>query len=65
MPTLKLPDLDLYYEVDNFTDPWKKAESILLLHGNCESGQSWYGWMPHLVRNYRVVRPDKIGRAHV
>lgn len=61
MSVLKLPDLDLYYEVDDFTAPWTKAETILLLHGNCESGQSWYGWMPHLVRKYRVVRPDMRG----
>lgn len=61
MSILKLPDLDLYYEVDDFTDPWKDPDTILLLHGNCESGEAWYGWMPHLVRRYRVVRPDMRG----
>ena len=61
MPAFKTPGLDLYYEVDDFTDPWTPAETILLLHGNCESGEAWYGWMPQLARRYRVVRPDMRG----
>jgi 3-oxoadipate enol-lactonase len=62
MATLRIsPDFELYYEVDDFTDPWTQPETMLLLHGNCESGQSWFGWMPHLVRRFRVVRPDMRG----
>ena len=55
------PDLDMHYEVDDFTDPWTRPETILLLHGNRESGASWYGWMPKLTRRLRVVRPDTRG----
>jgi len=55
------PDLDMHYEVDDFTDPWTRPETILLLHGNRESGASWYGWMPRLTRRFRVVRPDTRG----
>jgi len=54
-------DLAMHYEVDDFTDPWRAADTILLLHGNAESGQSWYGWVPLLARHYRVVRPDMRG----
>jgi 3-oxoadipate enol-lactonase len=61
MPTLKSPGLEMYYEVDDFTDPWTQPETILMLHGNCESGAAWYGWVPHLARRYRVVRPDMRG----
>ena len=61
MPTLKSPGLELHYEVDDFTDPWAKPETILLLHGNCESGAAWYGWVPQLARQLRVVRPDMRG----
>jgi pimeloyl-ACP methyl ester carboxylesterase len=32
-----------------------------MLHGNAESGTSWYGWVPTLARRYRVVRPDMRG----
>jgi 3-oxoadipate enol-lactonase len=55
------PDLDMHYEVDDFTDPWLKPETILLLHGNAESGLAWWGWVPKLARQYRVVRPDMRG----
>jgi 3-oxoadipate enol-lactonase len=55
------PDLDMHYLVDEYTAPWARPESILLLHGNCESGLAWYGWMPHLAPFFRVVRPDMRG----
>jgi 3-oxoadipate enol-lactonase len=55
------PDLDMHYEVDDFTDPWAKREAILLLHGNAESGLAWWAWVPKLARQYRVVRPDMRG----
>src|SRR5947209_17657686 len=59
MPTFQpTPDLTMHYEVDDFTDPWRKPETVLLLHGNAESGAAWYGWVPHLARHYRLVRPD-------
>ncbi len=62
MPTLRVtPDLDMHYVVDDFTDPWTSPETILMLHGNSESGLAWYGWVPQLARHYRVVRPDMRG----
>jgi 3-oxoadipate enol-lactonase len=54
-------DLDMHYEVDDFTDPWRRPDTILMLHGNAESGLAWYAWVPHLARQYRVVRPDMRG----
>jgi 3-oxoadipate enol-lactonase len=54
-------DLEMHYEVDDFTDPWTKPDTILLLHGNAESGAAWYGWMPQLARRFKVVRPDMRG----
>src|SRR5215468_2583077 len=62
MPTLRIPpDLDLNYLVDNFVDPWSNPGTILMLHGNAESGAAWYGWVPQLAHRYRVVRPDMRG----
>ncbi len=54
-------DLDMHYEVDDFTDPWRRPETVLMLHGNAESGLAWYAWVPKLARLYRVVRPDMRG----
>lgn len=62
MATLQVtPDLNMYYDVTDFAEPWREHETILLLHGNAESGEAWFGWMPELARNYRVVRPDMRG----
>lgn len=62
MPTLHIPpDLDLNYRIDDFSDPWSKPQTMLLLHGNAESSLAWYAWVPTLARHYRVVRPDMRG----
>ncbi len=61
MTTLKLADLEMHYAVDDYTDPWTHPETILFLHGNAESGAAWYAWVPHLARQYRLVRPDRRG----
>ena len=54
-------DLDMHYVIDDFTDPWRKPETILLLHGSSESHAMWFGWVPHLARQFRVVRTDMRG----
>ena len=62
MPTSRIaPDLEMHYLMDDYTDPWRQPETVLLLHGNAESGRVWFGWVPHLVRHFRVVRPDMRG----
>lgn len=35
------------FSVDDYTDPWREAETIPLLHGNAESSAVWFGWVPH------------------
>jgi 3-oxoadipate enol-lactonase len=54
-------DLLLHYIVDDDTDPWSQPQSIVLLHGLGQSGAVWRGWVPHLAREYRVIRPDLRG----
>ena len=44
------PDLQMHFEVDDFTDPWRQPQTILMLHGNAESGLAWYAWVPKLAR---------------
>lgn len=62
MPSLRVsPDCTLHYVVDDYSDPWREPQTILMLHGNAESGAAWYGWVPVLARHYRVVRPDMRG----
>lgn len=62
MPVMRVsPDLAMHYVIDDYTDPWREPETVLLVHGNNESGRAWYGWIPHLAGRYRVVRPDLRG----
>jgi len=62
MPTHRVaPDLDMFYLVDDYTDPWKPPETVLMLHGLAESCAAWFAWVPHLARHFRVVRPDLRG----
>lgn len=62
MPTVQLPgQLDMYYEDDDFTDPWAKAETVILHHGNAKNSGLWYAWVPLLAGSYRVIRLDARG----
>jgi pimeloyl-ACP methyl ester carboxylesterase len=62
MPIAALPgDLQMCYEDDAFTDPWSKAESVILHHGNAKNSRLWYAWVPLLARDYRVIRVDARG----
>jgi hypothetical protein len=38
----------MHYVIDDFTDPWRKPETIVLHHGNCKSTRFWYRWVPIL-----------------
>lgn len=62
MPAVNLPgDLEMYYEDDDYTDPWREAETVVLHHGNAKNGRLWYAWVPLLARQYRVIRLDARG----
>jgi 3-oxoadipate enol-lactonase len=62
MPTAKLdPTLEMYYEDDDYTDPWRAPETVVLHHGNAKSSSLWYAWVPLLARQYRVIRLDARG----
>ena len=63
-------DLEMHYEVDDFIDPWRRPEVVLLLHGNAESGARLVGLGPeawpaatrwsaagHARRFWRIDRP--------
>ena len=52
-----------YYDIDDFTDPWKEPEMVLLYHGLGRTVDVWYGWVPILARHYRVLRTDCRGHG--
>ena len=55
--------LQISYLVDDFTDPWSRPETLLLLHAAMGNAQRWFRWVPRLVRRYRVVRMELRGHG--
>jgi 3-oxoadipate enol-lactonase len=53
----------LGYCIDDFSDPWKNAPILLLLHAAMGSARRYYAWVPQLSRHYRVVRMDLRGHG--
>lgn len=61
MPTVRVKDIDIHYQITDFTDPWTKPETILLHHGFARNLRFWYRWVPLLCRDYRVLTMDSRG----
>jgi 3-oxoadipate enol-lactonase len=55
------PAVQVHYREDWFGAPWAKPEAMLFIHGNLESGEVWYGWVPRMGQRYRLLRPDLPG----
>ena len=53
--------IELFYTVDDFTDPWTSPETVVLHHGMAKNHKLWYAWVPILARHYRVIRFDMRG----
>ena len=58
---------ELFYTVDDFTDPWEEPETVVMHHGMAKNHQLWYGWVPTVARHFRVIRFDMrgMGRSDV
>ena len=53
----------LAYYIDDFTNPWQRPATLLLLHAAMGSARRYFAWVPHLAREYRVVRLDLRGHG--
>lgn len=45
----------------DFADPWKKPDTLVMLHGTAETGEAYRGWIPSLARHFRILCPDLRG----
>lgn len=62
MPTVTTTDgATLHYAVHDYTDRWRKADTIILVHGFARTGEFWFNMIPYLSRFYRVICPDLRG----
>ncbi len=55
--------LRLRYAIDDYTDPWRQSETLVMLHAAMGSSRRFYAWVPHLARDFRVVRLDLRGHG--
>lgn len=55
--------LQLHYDVDDFTDPWLRRPHLVMLHAAMGNSERFFGFVPHLSRDYRVVRLDLRGHG--
>lgn len=53
-----------HYILDDFTDPWKPKETILIQHGFGRHAAFWYNWVPILSRRFRILRRTLRGHGH-
>ena len=55
---------DYFYREDWLGEPWRKPGPMVLIHGNDESSEEWYAWVPRMAQQYRLIRPDLPGLGH-
>jgi pimeloyl-ACP methyl ester carboxylesterase len=64
MESFKTSDgLQLRYVIDDYTDPWRKKDTLVMSHAAMGSSRRFYAWVPHLARDFRVVRMDMRGHG--
>ena len=51
----------LAYYIDDFTDPWRSAPTLVMLHSAMSSAKRFYSMVPGLARHCRVIRLDSRG----
>jgi len=62
MPTITNESgVSIFYQVNDFTDPWENKPTLFLQHGNGRSGEFWNRWISHLAPHFRIIRPDMRG----
>ena len=55
--------LEIAYALDDYTDPWRPADTVILVHAAMGSSIRFYAWVPQLARDFRVARIDMRGHG--
>ena len=55
--------VQLAYYIDDYTDPWRSAPTLLMLHSAMSSAKRFYSMVPGLARHCRVIRLDSRGHG--
>jgi pimeloyl-ACP methyl ester carboxylesterase len=63
MPTITANNCAMNYALDDFTAPWKRADTIWIQHGFGRNLRFWGHWVPLLGGKLRVLRRDMRGHG--
>jgi pimeloyl-ACP methyl ester carboxylesterase len=55
--------LEIAYVLDDYTDPWRPADTVILVHAAMGSSVRFYAWVPHLAGDFRVARIEMRGHG--
>lgn len=61
MPYVKVGGLDLFYYDDDFSEPWRARDTILINHYGGGDSTLYNRWVKVLASDYRVIRWDRPG----
>jgi len=61
MPKMKVNDIEMYYEMTDFTNPWEEPENLVLIHGYISNAKFWFPQVPVFCREFRVITMDNRG----
>ena len=56
-------NLNIHYTIDDYTDPWRTPQTVVMVHAAMGSSRRFYAWVPYLARDFRVVRLDVRGHG--
>jgi hypothetical protein len=54
--------LRLSYAADDYTDPWRESDTLVMVHAAMGNARRFYAWVPHLARDFRVVGLERLDR---
>ena len=55
--------LQLGFVTDDYTDPWRTSDTVVLLHAAQGCARRFHAWVPYLAREFCVVRLDIRGHG--
>jgi len=63
MPEEKVNDIEMYYDIADFTNPWEDSEALILIHGYSLNAKFWFPQVPVFSREFKVITMDNRGHG--
>jgi len=54
-------DIEMYYEITDFTNPWEEPNALMLVHGYIFNTRFWFPQVPVFCREFKVITVDNRG----